>query len=389
MNIVLIDPSLFTWPYDFQLAEALHQAGHTVRIFGRKPDATTTDEHRRFLVQHFYKGLEPSLLKQLPRGISLGLKGLSHIGSMVQLLRHLARERPDVIHFQWTPLASIDSRFIPHFRRIAPTILTAHDSKPYNDNPRSRLQRLGATEIFTRFDHVIVHTKTARERMLTYGVDADRVSIVPHGLLLQPFSANAAEDRWDRRVEILLFGQIKPYKGADVLIRAIGELPEAARQRCRVRIVGRPEMNMQPLLDLVDQLGLQDTVTFDLRFVPDSELPKLMTDADIHVFPYREIDASGVLMLGLAAGRPVVASRIGLFEELLGDLKLNRLIEPNSPAALASALAPLITDDTYRSEAAHEIIQMRSSISNWGEIATETISVYDKASANHDRQARR
>jgi glycosyltransferase involved in cell wall biosynthesis len=306
---------------------------------------------------------------------------------MFQLLRHLARERPDVIHFQWTPLASIDSRFIPQFRRIAPTILTAHDSKPYNDNPRSRLQRLGATEIFRRFDHVIVHTKAARQRMIDYGVNTNRVSIVPHGLLLEPFRADTKEVRQDRRVEILLFGQIKPYKGADVLIRAIGELPEPAKQRCRVRIVGRPEMNMQPLLDLVNQLGLRDIIEFDLRFVPDSELPKLMTDADIHVFPYREIDASGVLMLGLAAGRPVVASRIGLFEELLGDLKLNKLIEPNSPAALASALAPLIADDSYRSGAAREIIQMRGSISNWGEIATRTISVYDKARNDYTRQA--
>jgi glycosyltransferase involved in cell wall biosynthesis len=145
-----------------------------------------------------------------------------------------------------------------------------------------------------------------------------------------------------------------------------------------VRIVGRPEMPMDPLFALVDDLGLKDQVEFDLRFVPDAEIPLLLTNSDILVFPYREIDASGVLMLALAAGRPVVASRIGIFAEWLDELRPSILVEPDDPAALASTLSPLISDAGYRASVAGNMSRLRDSIPSWKEIALVTEKVYQR-----------
>jgi glycosyltransferase involved in cell wall biosynthesis len=383
MKIALIDPSLFSWPYDLKLANSLSDLGYSVQVFGRMPDQGFTNDHERFLRKHFYLGLNTQFIKRLPPRLRLPLKGLSHIESMIRLLAALRRLKPHVIHFQWTPLATVDAHFIPFFRRIAPTILTIHDSKPFNDNPRSKLQRIGAIEIFQRFDHLIVHTESARDRIVSYGTDAKLVSIVPHGLLIdaiQRRSENTGGE--ERKIQILLFGQIKPYKGADILIRAIGTLPPNVKKRCLVKIVGRPEMKMEPLFSLVAQLGLQHEITFDLRFVPDAEIPELIANADIQVFPYREIDASGVMMLAVAAGKPMVASNVGLFAELLKGLGYGMLVEPNSPSELASSLLPLVTDPEYRSAAGRQIVELCNSIPTWQTIAIRTAEIYRHACAN-------
>lgn len=380
MKIALIDPSLFTWPYDLKLAKGLTEIGHSVRVFGRHPDQDLLVEDRVFLETHFYPGFQARAIKRLSPGIQLGLKGLSHIESMARLVRRLRRDPPDVIHFQWTPLASIDQHFISSFKKIAPTLLTIHDSNPFNNNPRSQLQRIGALKIFQRFDHLLVHTSTARARVESSGISRERISIVAHGLLASAADIPAPAPRSENDpVRILLFGQIKPYKGVDILLRAIAQLPSKVRDACLVKIVGRPGMSMTQIFSLVNELKLKQHVEFDLRFIPDSEIPRLLSEADVQVFPYREIDASGVLMLAIAAGCPIVASKIGIFAEWLGDMGSRVLIEPDNPAELASSLIPLISDPNFRASASRKIANLRDSIPSWREIAFATEKIYQKA----------
>ena len=158
MKIALIDPSLFTWPYDIALARGLMEHGHEVKIYGRAPWTALPADETCYLDEHFYKSLEGRWARRLPAKLFLALKGLSHISSMARLIAVLKRDKPDIIHFQWSPLAIVDKRFLPALRRIAPIILTVHDSAPYNDNPKSRLQRVGATTIMQDFDRLIVET---------------------------------------------------------------------------------------------------------------------------------------------------------------------------------------------------------------------------------------
>lgn len=388
MKIVLVDPSLFTWPYDVELAKALQSAGHEVVIFGRTPAADESLPADHFLVPHFYRGLDASLAARLPAVGYASIKALSHVESMFRMLRRLNQVKPEIIHFQWTPLAMVDGRFIPACRHIAPTLLTAHDSAPFNDNPRSRLQRIGATKIMRHFDGVIVHTEAARARVARYGVVTDRIDVIPHGLLLDDNTAHRRSGDRNRlsrdgqdhdAVTLLLFGKIKPYKGTDVLLRAVAALPDDLRRRCRVVVAGKPYMNMEPLMTTVSALGLNGQVSFDLRYIPDEEIAEIFAQADIHVFPYREIDASGVLMAAIATGQVIVASRIGLFAEMLEDSRSAALVPPNDPAALAKALAPLIADRARREAMRREVIALRGRIPTWDAIAARTVGAYHRA----------
>jgi glycosyltransferase involved in cell wall biosynthesis len=381
MKVALIDPSLFTWPYDLKLAKGLADIGHAASIVGRELGQKPSIDEQRFLERHFYPGLQSRFFKGLPRNLQLGLKGLSHAESMARLIRRFKRTPPDVIHFQWAPLAVVDSRFIPRFRRIAPTVMTVHDSNPFNNNPSSRIQRIGALRILHCFDHLIVHTAVARDRLLRVGIPDENVSIIAHGLLtdhIPPPAQKPPEE--NERVQLLLFGKIKPYKGVDVMLRALALLPQDVRKRCVVKVVGWPEMPMAPLFALVKDLQLEEQVEFDLRFVPEDEVTSMVARADALVFPYRDIDASGVLMLAIAAGRPIIASNLGTFSEWLSDQAAGTLIPPDDPDALSRSLERLISDPDYRLSKSQRILRLRDSVPTWTSIARLTEAAYKKAS---------
>ena len=384
MKVAMLDPSMFTWPYDISICLALIRHGHDVTLLARKPFSPLDPAFAKHLDPHFYKLIESGWADKLPHKLFLAIKGLSHIGSMIRLVKRLEREKPDIIHFQWAPLPFVDRRFLKRLQRIAPVVLTVHDSAPFNENPSSRVQQLGSTSIMHDFNRLIVHTAKAKARILDYGVDPRRVAQIAHGILeeIAPPSGNPPPPRAEGEVVLLLFGYLKPYKGIDVMIRAVGALPPEIRQRVRIKVVGRPHMPVEPLQALVVELGIADRVDFEFRFIDDAEVGDLLRSADIQMFPYYEIDASGVLMAVLGVGRAIIASDIGLFREMLEDRVHGRLVPPGDVPALSAAIAELVTDDAKRAEAGRQVAALSASIPSWEEIAAQTTDLYQDVIAD-------
>lgn len=381
MKIALIDPSLFTWPYDIALIEGLRHSGHEVTLFTKHLAEGEQGKGQPGVRELFYPGFQSGWIKALPRPLFLALKGVSHILSHFALRRALKAYKPDIIHFQWAPLPVVDQRLIPALKAIAPVILTVHDSSPFNNNPSAKLQSIGAFTIMQIFDRLIVHTERAEQALARHQLDPLKIARIPHGVLGTgpQIATTEASLRNGEPVNVLLFGKLKPYKGADILIRAVAALPDALRARCRVRIVGKAEMDTEPLFALSKELGVENNIVWDLRFVDDSEMATIFADADIMAMPYRDIDASGVMMVALSIGRPIVASKIGLFAELLEDGTHGRLVPQNDPEALAQALAQLIEDGPLRLQMGQNVRTLGAVIPGWNEIAQRTLALYQQA----------
>ncbi|WP_132251196.1 glycosyltransferase family 4 protein [Methylobacterium segetis] len=379
MKIALLDPSLFTWPYDKALVEGLQQNGHEVVLYTKHLAPAEPGAGHDYVRELFYPGLQSAVARRLPSTLFLLAKGLAHIAGLMSLWLKLRREKPNAIHFQWTPLPVVDRWFVPLFRTIAPVILTVHDSSPFNNNPKSRLQAFGSISIMRRFDHLIVHTDAARRTLIRYGLAADRISRIDHGVLGQCVPTGLVplqEKKADDAVVVLLFGQIKPYKGVDVLIRALQYLPDDVRSIIRVHIVGRPQMDVDPLMALARTSGVEDLIKWDLRFVGEEEIPAILAGSDITAMPYREIDASGVLMMALSTGRPIVASNIGLFAEMLVDGEHGFLVPQEDAPALGHALTRLVRSPATRTAMANNLRALSASIPDWRDIAEATSDVY-------------
>ncbi len=385
MRVALIDPSLFTLPYDAALAGALTDAGQDVTLHGRTLTEQDGGAGRVAIEPSFYRWAGSRAVRRLPKPARLAVKGVDHAVSMLRLRRRLARSRPDVIHFQWLPLPGLDQALLPGFAEIAPVVLTVHDTDPFNGSPTARLQRAGFAASLRRCDRLIVHTRQGVQRLAALGIPASRLCQLPHGPLAE--AAAGLADPMQGTLSFVLFGKIKPYKGADLLIEAFAALPEALQAQASVRIVGQPYMDLAMLRSLAAARGVAGRVAIEPRFVADDEIAAVFPPGSVAVFPYREIEASGVLSLALAHGRPVIASRLGSFAETIEDGVHGALLPPGDVPALTAALGAILADRAMAARQADAVRRLTNTLPGWGEIARMTVGVYEAALSDARRRA--
>ena len=111
----------------------------------------------------------------------------------------------------------------------------------------------------------------------------------------------------------------------------------------------------------------------------NEEKPLIYAQADIIAMPYREIDASGVFMEILAVGRPILASRIGLFAELLEEGKHGAFAAPENIAELTTALTKLMQDEPLRRQMGQAVRALAGAIPSWDQIAQQTVALYQSS----------
>jgi glycosyltransferase involved in cell wall biosynthesis len=197
--------------------------------------------------------------------------------------------------------------------------------------------------------------------------------VLPHPPLSLPVAPHAGP-RPPGPLRILLFGALKPCKGVDVLVAAGLELARRGRD-CHVTIAGRPFMDLGPLEAAVAAAGARERFTFDARFLPDADLAAHLAAADILVFPYREIDASGALALAAGRGKPIVASAVGAFAERPAADHL-LLVPPGNARALADVLERLILTPEERSLRGQLALGLAVALPGWPTFAARCLEIY-------------
>ena len=145
----------------------------------------------------------------------------------------------------------------------------------------------------------------------------------------------------------------------DVRLVVGGDGPEAAR-----------------LARLSGELGV------DARFpgvIPEAELPAYFQAADVVCSPALGGESFGIVLLeAMASKRPVVASRIEGYEELVGDRGCARLVPPGDAAALGAALGMMLTDIGARSQ----VVAAGSAVAreyDWAAVARHVMEIYQSA----------
>ena len=121
-------------------------------------------------------------------------------------------------------------------------------------------------------------------------------------------------------------------------------------------------------------------MTWDLRFVPDAEVPALFARARAVALPYRWIEGSGVFASALAQGVPPVVTAVGTFPELCAEYDLCEPVAPDDPGALAGALVRTLTDPALRARAHAGMARARGELT-WERTAQLTLELYEKALA--------
>ncbi len=136
---------------------------------------------------------------------------------------------------------------------------------------------------------------------------------------------------------ILFFGYVRKYKGLDILIDA---LPEAIQQipELKLLIVGEFYDDVSAYISRIERLGLKNNVLLINKFVPNEEVAKYYSAADVTALPYRSATQSAVLNVSYSFGKPVIAARVGGLSEFVKDNYTGIIIEPDDKESLTAGI---------------------------------------------------
>jgi glycosyltransferase involved in cell wall biosynthesis len=139
------------------------------------------------------------------------------------------------------------------------------------------------------------------------------------------------------RTRLLFFGIVRPYKGLDVLLRAMARAPS----NLTLTVAGEFWGGTGETEKLIAELGLAGRVTLRPGYLPASGIPALFAEADALVLPYREATASQNALLAFAYGVPVITTTAGALADPVRDGVDGLTCAPGDVADLARALTEI------------------------------------------------
>lgn len=176
----------------------------------------------------------------------------------------------------------------------------------------------------------VLQSESERRRLLAL-LPGARTAVYPHPVFTQ-FPPPSAVPPRRAALELLFFGFVRPYKGLDVLVEAMGLLGD---EDVALTVAGEWWIHDPQLLA---RLRAFPGVEVLPRYVGPEEAAGLFTRADAVVLPYRDATGTGVAPLAYRYGRPVIATRVGGLPEVIDDGVSGFLVPPADPPALAAAI---------------------------------------------------
>jgi len=277
-----------------------------------------------------------------------------------------------------------------------PVVTTLHTvlSEP---NPA---QRKVMEELIQRSDRLVVMAQKGAEILAeTYGVPADKVDVIPHGIPHVPFAASdvyKAQFGVEGRIVLLTFGLLGPGKGIE---HAIEALPEIVRRHPNVvylilgathpHLVAREgEAYRLSLERLADDRGVKDHVIFYNRFVSSDDLKEFIGATDIYLTPYlNEAQiTSGTLAYVFGAGKAVVSTPYWHAKELLADGR-GALVPFRDSAAIAEAVCDFLDDPVKLKKVRTEAYRMGREML-WPAVAARYLQSFRHACADRKASSR-
>lgn len=300
-----------------------------------------------------------------------------------ELRRQLRALRPDVVHVH-EPLVPLLG-LVAASTRVAPVVMTFHASAERGAlAPLYRIVRGPARLIVRRAARSIAVSDVAASfHARALGLDPSAFLRVPNGVDVARFAsgahddsdANGASSEAAARERIVVLGRLEHRKGVDVAVRAFLSLA-SVRPNATLLLLGDGPLR-SCITALIDGAPpeVASRVTLQGRVEPE-ELPSLLQRASVLVVPSRGGESFGIVLLeGMAAGVPLVASDIPGYRAVARAEREAVLVPPDDPHALAAAITRVLDDHDLRASlvaAGRE----RAAAHDWARVAVTLRAVY-------------
>ena len=182
-------------------------------------------------------------------------------------------------------------------------------------------------------DRIVAVSGAVKAALIASGADPDRIRVIPGGVDLRPYEGLPALAGG----VVGALGRLEREKGFDLLLQAMAQL--AGEARPPRLILGGDGSQREALAQQAREAGLPVEMA---GFV--SDVPAFLGQTGLFALSSRSEGLGLVLVEAMAAGRPVVATRVGGVPEVVVDGETGLLVEPGDVDALAAAIRRLLAD---------------------------------------------
>jgi glycosyltransferase involved in cell wall biosynthesis len=239
-----------------------------------------------------------------------------------------------------------------------PTVLTVHDPLGHPGAPDlTRGENWAFRSWFRRADRFVVHGRALVEELEPL-IGRRPIVVIPHGVSVRPEPLSPPDSP-----TVLLFGRLEQYKGVEVLADAMHQVWQK-RPDVRLVVAGAgPAARLAPADARVSVID---------RYIPEGDVEGLLTQASLVVLPYTQASQSGVGMLAIGAGVPVVVSDLGALPELACNPSF--VVQAGNPRALAAAIVHHVEDGPSMRRAVLQHARLNFSWEHAARLTTELYS---------------
>jgi ATP-binding cassette subfamily B protein len=198
-----------------------------------------------------------------------------------------------------------------------------------------------ANYVFTQASELLAVSNGVAGYLESFPINSNNIHIVPNGVDPDRFRPDVAPAiaKEHGTFTVGFVGTLKPWHGLDMLIKAF-ELLHRSNSMARLLIVGDGPMRGELEAEITKR-SLEDAVKLVGSVYP-GEVPSWLTSMDVAVAPYSQSEDFYFCPLKvyeyMAAGLPVVSSRVGQLESLVYQGVTGLLCQPGNPRELAASL---------------------------------------------------
>ncbi len=259
---------------------------------------------------------------------------LGQIEFFFKSLTHIIQFKPDVVHLQ-APHAIFLGLFAKYFLD-AKVVLTFHGSD---------LLRVKDNTFFFYFlrkvDKIFYVSSNMLEVLSEY-FPPDKLAHTPSGLDLEFYSSGSVDGRENL---IIAVGNLRWQKGYDILIEAFSEVIKKEPSYKLIIIGSGPDK--EKLEALSKELNIEEKIEF-LDQQPREIVRDYMHRSRLFVLSSVSEGMPKVILESLAAGIPIVSTRVGAVAEILEESGV--VVEPSNSQALADGMLRLLQDQSLANE---------------------------------------
>jgi glycosyltransferase involved in cell wall biosynthesis len=316
-------------------------------------------------------------------------------GQALRLARDLARDRVQVVHtygFYGNVFA------VPAARAAGVPVVIAsiRDRGVYLTPNQQRVQRY----VCRLADSVLVNADSVKEWLVEDGYDPSKIVVIRNGIDMSGYDGRAPRvhgrpDGGTRREFgvpasaplVAVVGRINPSKGLEYFLQAAARVHQRHPDARFLIVGGGPDVGYRASLEnSARTLGLADRVIFAGH---RSDLPRIISDVTVSVLSSLSEAMPNAVLESMAAGVPVVATRVGGVPEAVEDGMTGLLVPPADAASLAAAVSRVLENPALAlrlGRAGQQAVRTRFSMARMVE---STEQLYWDLLARKERRAHR